>query len=315
MSFRFRKSVKIAPGIRVNFSKSGVSTSIGKRGATVNLSKRGTRVTAGLPGTGLSASKLYPSKKQTQSYAPKSYSKAEWITSFVIGVIGVIACLFFAFKTTGGAQFLSIVALIVLLIAICATAVSSKKPTPPKSLEVAPAAKNANLYVSLAAAPETKAAPKKNAIPATTWQDRAAAVGALVDSKDKKGTTLSGQSLMDRGLQANVNGAPTYQLADQKHNLDIMAACAEAEISNYWQQPQGERLSAAPFFFERAAILYRKNKQYEKEIEICEAWIAIMNDYTTQDMERYAKVHLGPRSKAIYHRLPKARELLERSQK
>ena len=320
MSFRFRKSVKIAPGIRINLSKSGISTSIGKRGATVNISKRGTRVTAGIPGTGISASKLYPSKKRTQTYTPKTYSKSEWITSFVIGII---ACLFFAFKTTGGAQFLSIVALIMLLIAVFATAISSKKSAPPKSSVVVPVEKSASLYIPLAATPETKAAPKKNAIPATTWQDRAAAVGALVDPKDKKSTTtgdagcpiLSGQSLMDRGLQANVNGAPTYQLADQKHNLDIMAACAEAEISNYWQQPQGERLSAAPFFFERAAILYRKNKQYEKEIEICEAWITIMNDYTTQDVERYAKVHLGPRSKAIYHRLPKARELLERSQK
>lgn len=323
MSFRFRKSVKIAPGIRVNFSKSGISTSIGKRGATVNLSKRGTRITAGLPGTGISASKLYPSKKRTQTYTPKTYSKAEWITSFVIGII---ACLLFAFKTTGGAQFLSIVALIVLLIAVFATAISSKKSAPPKSSVVAPVEKSASIYVSLAATPETKAAPKKNAVPATTWQDRAAAVGALVDPNDKKSltasksesteaTALSEMSLMDQGLQANVNGTPTYELVDQKHNLDVMVACAEAEISNYWQQPQGERLSAAPFFFERAAILYRKNKQYEKEIEICEAWIAIMNDYTNQDMERYAKVHLGPKSKAIYHRLPKARELLERSKK
>lgn len=217
-------------------------------------------------------------------------------------------------------------ALIVLLIAVFATAVSSKKSTPPKSSVAAPVAKSASLYVSLTATPEAKAAPKKNAVPATTWQDRAAAVGALVDPNDKKSFTnssfesteasaLSGMSLMDQGLQANVNGPPTYELADQKHNLDIMGACAEAEVSNYWQQPQGERLSAAPFFFERAAILYRKNKQYEKEIEICKAWIAIMNDYTNQDMERYAKVHLGPRSKAIYHRLPKARELLERAQK
>lgn len=87
MSFRFRKSVKIAPGIRVNFSKSGISTSIGKRGAIVNISKRGTRVTAGIPGTGISASKLYPSKKRTQTYTPTTYSKAERVTSFVIGII------------------------------------------------------------------------------------------------------------------------------------------------------------------------------------------------------------------------------------
>ena len=179
--------------------------------------------------------------------------------------------------------------------------------------------------------PKTIHPPKANheSPPASsTWQNKTAEVGTLVDPSEKPlplepenladtapSIDILTQSLMDRGLQANVNGTPTYELADQKHNLDIMGACAEAEISNYWQQPQGERLSAAPFFFERAAILYRKNKQYEKEIEICEAWIAIMNDYTNQDMERYAKVHHGPKSKAIYHRLPKARELLERSKK
>ncbi|TPG14720.1 DUF4236 domain-containing protein [Sphingomonas koreensis] len=54
MGFRFRRSIKIAPGVRLNLSKGGVSTSVGRRGATVNLSKRGTKTTVGLPGTGLS---------------------------------------------------------------------------------------------------------------------------------------------------------------------------------------------------------------------------------------------------------------------
>lgn len=50
MGWSFRKSVKIAPGIRVNFSKSGISTSIGAKGFTYNT--RG-RVTASIPGTGI----------------------------------------------------------------------------------------------------------------------------------------------------------------------------------------------------------------------------------------------------------------------
>ena len=54
MGFRFRKSVKIAPGLKLNLSKSGGSLSIGGRGATVNLSNRGVRSTYGIPGTGLS---------------------------------------------------------------------------------------------------------------------------------------------------------------------------------------------------------------------------------------------------------------------
>lgn len=51
MGWGFRKSFKIAPGIRVNLSKRGVSTSFGAKGLTVN--SRG-KVTASIPGTGLS---------------------------------------------------------------------------------------------------------------------------------------------------------------------------------------------------------------------------------------------------------------------
>jgi len=40
MGFRYRKSIKIIPGVRVNLSKSGVSTSIGRPGATVNVRDR-----------------------------------------------------------------------------------------------------------------------------------------------------------------------------------------------------------------------------------------------------------------------------------
>jgi hypothetical protein len=56
MGFRFRKSVRLLPGVRDNLSKSGISTSPGGRGGTVTIGKRGVRATAGLPGTGLSYS-------------------------------------------------------------------------------------------------------------------------------------------------------------------------------------------------------------------------------------------------------------------
>jgi hypothetical protein len=61
MAFRFRKSVKLFPGVRVNFSKGGGSLSVGGPGATVNFSSRGTRTTFGLPGTGLSWSQTHRS--------------------------------------------------------------------------------------------------------------------------------------------------------------------------------------------------------------------------------------------------------------
>ena len=54
MGFRFQKSVRIAPGLRLNLSKSGVSASLGRPGATVNIGRRGVQGSAGIPGTGLS---------------------------------------------------------------------------------------------------------------------------------------------------------------------------------------------------------------------------------------------------------------------
>lgn len=54
MGLRFRRSVRLFPGVRLNFSRSGVSTSIGLRGATVTLGPGGTYANVGIPGTGIS---------------------------------------------------------------------------------------------------------------------------------------------------------------------------------------------------------------------------------------------------------------------
>jgi len=54
MGWRFRRSVRLLPGVKVNVSKSGPSLSVGRPGATLNFGKRGTRTTVGIPGTGIS---------------------------------------------------------------------------------------------------------------------------------------------------------------------------------------------------------------------------------------------------------------------
>lgn len=56
MGLRFRKSFKLFPGVRLNVSRSGLSTSFGIPGATVNVGCKGLRGTVGIPGTGLSYS-------------------------------------------------------------------------------------------------------------------------------------------------------------------------------------------------------------------------------------------------------------------
>lgn len=72
MGLRFRKSIKLFPGVRINLSKSGISTSIGKPGATVNLSERGVRGTVGIPGTGLSYSERLTSTAEPSPVRPVS---------------------------------------------------------------------------------------------------------------------------------------------------------------------------------------------------------------------------------------------------
>lgn len=52
---RFRRSLRLLPGLRLNLTKSGSSVSLGEPGASLNLGHDGgKRVTVGLPGTGLS---------------------------------------------------------------------------------------------------------------------------------------------------------------------------------------------------------------------------------------------------------------------
>jgi hypothetical protein len=52
--FRFRRSFKIAPGLRVNVGKRSLSTSFGIKGAHYTTGTAGRRFTVGAPGTGLS---------------------------------------------------------------------------------------------------------------------------------------------------------------------------------------------------------------------------------------------------------------------
>ena len=72
MGFRFRRSVKLFPGVRLNFGKKGTSVSIGPRGAKVTVGPSGTRTTVGIPGTGISYTETVGSKRQDRLGASAS---------------------------------------------------------------------------------------------------------------------------------------------------------------------------------------------------------------------------------------------------
>ena len=90
MGLRFRRSVKIIPGVRLNFSKSGTSLSLGGRGFTTNISKRGTKTTVGLPGTGISYSTFSPREKARISDQHIAYGSPAPANSALVAVLKVV---------------------------------------------------------------------------------------------------------------------------------------------------------------------------------------------------------------------------------
>lgn len=90
MGFRFRKSIKIIPGLKLNLGKRGASLSVGGRGATLTFGSSGTRITAGIPGTGISYSEKIGSSSKKQSAQTFSSVPQEIKTSLTVSDDGNI---------------------------------------------------------------------------------------------------------------------------------------------------------------------------------------------------------------------------------
>lgn len=101
MPFRFRKSIGITKGVRLNLGKKGASISVGGKGASLNINKRGTRTTVGIPGTGLSYSESSKSDSNLGdfdlNYENRSNS-LNWLSLFVngLGLIGSLISFLFS---------------------------------------------------------------------------------------------------------------------------------------------------------------------------------------------------------------------------
>ncbi|MBQ6523696.1 MAG: DUF4236 domain-containing protein [Atopobiaceae bacterium] len=69
MGLRFRRSVKIMPGVKVNLSASGTSLTVGPKGFTTTIGKGGRYRNVGIPGTGISARYKVGGKKRRKKGA------------------------------------------------------------------------------------------------------------------------------------------------------------------------------------------------------------------------------------------------------
>lgn len=89
MGLRIRKSIKIAPGVRLNFGKKGISTSIGKRGVGVTFGPTGATTHISIPGTGISyVEKIGTCKNKQEDTSDNTISKPN-------GTISCLVCLLF----------------------------------------------------------------------------------------------------------------------------------------------------------------------------------------------------------------------------
>lgn len=76
MGLRFRKSFKIAPGVKVNLNKKSSSVTFGGKGAHYTVNSKGRKTTTvGIPGTGMSYTSTTSSQKAKKSKGNKDYGK------------------------------------------------------------------------------------------------------------------------------------------------------------------------------------------------------------------------------------------------
>ena len=83
MPFRFRRSIRIVPGLRLNVGRRGLSASVGGREGHVSAGTGGVRATADLPGTGISYTVTTPHGAGRRR-SPQPGSWGRWLGSAAI---------------------------------------------------------------------------------------------------------------------------------------------------------------------------------------------------------------------------------------
>jgi hypothetical protein len=108
MGWRFRRSFRIAPGIRLNMGKRGfTSLSVGGRGATLNLGKRGVTSTISLRGTGLSYQHRYknpPPMRQAPPLLPATPTSGRTISVRIFVLSAVVVGGYLALRSPTPSQ-------------------------------------------------------------------------------------------------------------------------------------------------------------------------------------------------------------------
>lgn len=175
MGFKFRKSIKILPGVRVNVSNKGVSSvSVGKRGAKVNIGKKGVRNTVGIPGSGLSYSSYTPYQNKAKGQRVMSNHSDDYEeyddeyeyerpVGFLLGFGIFLLPLIFAWFTLrqGHTTRARVISFLWLVLSLLLAFPKNNTPAPAPTPTPAPAPVQAVPTQTATATPKQNAAPKQ----------------------------------------------------------------------------------------------------------------------------------------------------------
>lgn len=94
MSFRFRRSFKIAPGLRLNVGRKSVSVRAGVKGFGLTSGTAGSHISGGIPGTGLSYTKRIRGKgsgSALEADAVETPRPRSLLVRLIVGAFEVVA--------------------------------------------------------------------------------------------------------------------------------------------------------------------------------------------------------------------------------
>lgn len=119
MSWSYRRRIKIAPGIRLNISKKGISSTFGIRGANINIGQNGTYLNTGVPGTGIYRRQKISASSDNYNSSNKNHtsSNSGCIVGLVLALLFILIMGIVTVKQEG-TQFLGILMLLFCFVCI-----------------------------------------------------------------------------------------------------------------------------------------------------------------------------------------------------
>jgi hypothetical protein len=100
----------------------------------------------------------------------------------------------------------------------------------------------------------------------------------------------------------------TYDLLNSETDIQSVVECCRDEI----QKSKDTGIMPAPKYFEQAAVLSRKEKNYENEIAICDMYIKLVKRYAAENnisRQEFTDTIL-PECAPLYKRMHNAKSML-----